>query len=259
MIREMPRTTVSEVKPPPIGPEQGKKRLARMKLIGEKLLANRPISRSQFDTWSDTTVEVIQNIFGANSDQISAFRGPMMLSVGTTEADFERLRFNTLKERLVFLDRLVLDLDLQLYHDPDHSSRRVSRNAYDIWSMLHPTVKQIAKSRFDAGHYADAVESAFKELNAAIKELVRRKTGKELDGSALMRVAFSPKNPILILDDLSTETGRNIQQGYMEIFAGSMAGIRNPKAHGNVVIDDERAIHHLFLASLLFHKLDERP
>jgi hypothetical protein len=46
--------------------------------------------------------------------------------------------------------------------------------------------------------------------------------------------------------------------GYMDIFAGAMTGIRNPKAHENMTITKNRAIHHLFLASLLFNRLDER-
>jgi hypothetical protein len=48
-----------------------------------------------------------------------------------------------------------------------------------------------------------------------------------------------------------------MQQGYMQIFAGSMTGIRNPKAHENISIDSVRAVHFLFLASLLMAKLDE--
>ena len=47
------------------------------------------------------------------------------------------------------------------------------------------------------------------------------------------------------------------QLGYMEIFAGTMTGIRNPKAHSNIVIDEERGTHLLYLASLLMYKLDE--
>jgi hypothetical protein len=43
----------------------------------------------------------------------------------------------------------------------------------------------------------------------------------------------------------------------MQLFAGAMTGIRNPKAHGNVAINDTRAISLLFLASLLRSKLDE--
>jgi uncharacterized protein (TIGR02391 family) len=243
----------------PLGREQGRKRLARMKLNGEKLLENRPISRSDLETWTDTVADLIRSIFGSESDHIASFYGPMMMiGIGSTEADYKRNRFDTLKQRLSCLDSLLLTLDLLLASGQDEPNE-VGKNGYDIWQMLHPTLTRIAKSRFDAGHYADAVESALKELNAAIKELVLRKTGKELDGISLMHEAFSPKNPIITLDDLSTQTGRNMQQGYMEIFAGAMAGIRNPNAHGNVVIDDERAIHHLFLASLLFHKLDERP
>lgn len=128
----------------------------------------------------------------------------------------------------------------------------------DFWSLLHPRVAQTARPRFESGHFADAVEAAFKEINAIVKDLVRRKTGKELDGSDLMNNAFSPGKPLISLDDLSTESGRDIQQGFMLIFSGAMTGIRNPKAHANISISRERAIHFLFLASLLMYKLDER-
>ena len=73
-----------------------------------------------------------------------------------------------------------------------------------------------------------------------------------------MHTALSTNNPIIVLDDISTESGKNIQRGYMDLFAGAMSGIRNPKAHDNIDIDEVRAIHLLFLASLLFSKLDER-
>jgi uncharacterized protein (TIGR02391 family) len=125
------------------------------------------------------------------------------------------------------------------------------------WTILHPTVTRVAKSRFDTGHFADAVEAALKEVNDIVRAKVKARTGKELDGADLMNVAFSPKTPIIELDDLSTISGRNVQIGYMQIFAGAMTGIRNPKAHANITITPERAIHFLILASLLLHKLDE--
>lgn len=130
-------------------------------------------------------------------------------------------------------------------------------NETGIWDLFHPKVIALAKPRFNGGHYADAVESVFKQINRDIKELYRPTAEKELDGVALMRKVFSPANPVLVLGDLETETGRNLQQGYLDIFAGSMAAIRNPKAHDNLVISAERAIHLLTLGSLLFHKLDE--
>jgi uncharacterized protein (TIGR02391 family) len=89
-----------------------------------------------------------------------------------------------------------------------------------------------------------------------VKRIVKGKSGNELDGAPLMKTAFSVKNPVITLDDLSTNDGQNIQQGYMEIFAGAMTGIRNPKAHGIVTIGPERAIHFIFLASLLMDTLN---
>lgn len=127
----------------------------------------------------------------------------------------------------------------------------------DFWGIIHKDIIRVAKNKFEDGYYADAVESAFKEINKRVKEIVKSKTGEELDGASLMYKAFSEKNPIVILDNLSSETGRNIQRGYMQIFAGAMIGIRNPKAHENITLSRERAIHFIFLASLLMYMLDE--
>jgi len=119
------------------------------------------------------------------------------------------------------------------------------------WSLLHPRVQMIARQRFSASHYADAVEATLKELASVIRNLVLQRSGPELDGVSLMQTAFSPKNPVIVLADLSTQSGRDIQRGYMDLFSGTMAAIRNPKAHGNIVITSERALHLLFLASML--------
>ena len=127
----------------------------------------------------------------------------------------------------------------------------------DLWSILNSRITKIAKSRFETGHYADSIEASFKEINVRVKEIVKEKTAKDLDGSNLMKTVFSLKNPIIKLDNLESETGKSVQLGYMELFSGSMTGIRNPKAHGNIIITKKRAIHFLFLASLLMDKLDE--
>jgi uncharacterized protein (TIGR02391 family) len=127
-----------------------------------------------------------------------------------------------------------------------------------FWDLLHPKIVEISKSRFDSRHFADSVEAALKEVNSIVKTMVREQISEEFDGADLMNRAFSLQNPVIKLDDLSSETGRNIQKGYMQIFSGTMTGIRNPKAHENVKIDEIRAIHFLFLASLLMYKIDER-
>ncbi|MHB8526970.1 MAG: TIGR02391 family protein [Candidatus Acidiferrales bacterium] len=125
------------------------------------------------------------------------------------------------------------------------------------WDDLDMRIRKVAETRFDSRNYADAVEAALKEVNHRIKLHVKQAIGRELDGSTLMNAAFSLQNPIIVLDDLSTETGRNIQVGYMQIFAGAMTGIRNPKARQNIHITERRAMQFLALSSLLMEKLDE--
>lgn len=127
-----------------------------------------------------------------------------------------------------------------------------------IWTIMHPEVTEIAKRRFESGHYADAVESTFKHINNRVKNIYKEAAGVEMDGVPLMRKAFTITNPIILLDDLDTASGKNIQQGYMDMFAGSIAAIRNPKAHDNIDITEERCIHFLVLGSLLLNKLAEK-
>lgn len=87
----------------------------------------------------------------------------------------------------------------------------------------------VASKLYQDGHYTRAVEEAFKFLNALVKE--RTNVTPPRDGADLMRFAFSPKNPILKLNPCTTESEINEQTGYMEIMAGCMTGIRNPRAH----------------------------
>ncbi|MCJ7445497.1 MAG: TIGR02391 family protein [Methanotrichaceae archaeon] len=122
--------------------------------------------------------------------------------------------------------------------------------------MIHEEIVKVSKDKFDDKHYADSVESAFKEINAKIKKIFTTITGTEADGADLMWKAFNDKSPVIILDDLSTESGRNVQMGYQHIFAGSIIGIRNPYAHANIKLEKEKAMHLLVLASHLMQMID---
>lgn len=130
--------------------------------------------------------------------------------------------------------------------------------AYEhVWPLMHPRIAAVAKERFESGHLADAVEAALKEVNSVVKAIVREKTGEELDGAKAMNRALSPSSPLIPMGDLTTRSGQDMQTGYVQLMAGAMTGIRNPKAHENLLIDAPRAVHHLFVASLMMSKIDE--
>jgi uncharacterized protein (TIGR02391 family) len=140
-----------------------------------------------------------------------------------------------------------------LHYLSDTSS--VSEKYFD-WQNIHTIIQRIAKPRFESYHFADAVEASFKELNDIIKRAYLQKTNEEEDGDRLMRRAFTTSNnnnfaPLFRLADNDNESGRNIQQGYMDIFAGCMKGIRNPKAHANLDINPDEAWEMIVIASHL--------
>ena len=111
------------------------------------------------------------------------------------------------------------------------------------------------RSLFSGGHYALAVQKAC----TYIDNMVRQKSGHtDKDGADLMRVVFSPNRPILRLNKLENRSDRNEQQGYMEIFAGTMIGIRNPRVHEYDLEDSPgEALEMLVMANHLIRMLSK--
>ncbi len=121
-------------------------------------------------------------------------------------------------------------------------------------AALHADVREVADRYLESGHPEVAIFEAFKAVNNRVKAI----TGLELDGSKLMGEAFADSDPPIVLADLSTETGRNVQAGFRLLFMGAVRGIRNPDAHELFkALDAEEALETLAFASLLMRRLDD--
>ncbi len=118
---------------------------------------------------------------------------------------------------------------------------------------LHPEIARHASKLYTDGHFANAVEAAVKALNV----LVRLRSRLEQDGVPLMEQAFSPKNPVLKFNAFSDQSDRDEQKGFMQMFCGAVSGLRNPRAHGFIKDDPERALEFIAFVSLLAKLLDE--
>lgn len=113
---------------------------------------------------------------------------------------------------------------------------------------IHPAIAAASAALFENKHYANAVEDGCK----ALQHVVQIKSGRmDLDGTDLMQTVFSPKQPILAVGDLGTESGRNEQQGMMFMASGAMSWLRNPRAHELRSDEPERAIEYIAFLSML--------
>ena len=120
-------------------------------------------------------------------------------------------------------------------------------------AALHPRVLEAAEKYVLSEHYGAAVFEAVKAVNNRVKEM----SGRTEDGTALMSAVFSGEKPHLVLGDLNSQSGRNVQEGFRSLFVGAVQGIRNPPAHEPFEdLDLTEALEHLGLLSLLMRKLD---
>ena len=87
--------------------------------------------------------------------------------------------------------------------------------------------------------------------------LVEKKDGSLRMVVEAMNTVFSANKPMIRLADNTTDIGKNIQKGYMQMFVGAISALRNPKAHENIRLDREECKKRLVFASMLMDKLDE--
>lgn len=123
------------------------------------------------------------------------------------------------------------------------------------FELLHPLIKKVGRGLFEDGHYSQAIFEVYKAVVNEVKDV----SGvKNLDGKTLMEHVFSVNKPVIKFNNLQTQSEKDEQVGLMLLFSGAALGIRNPKAHDNVVQRNPiRALEYLIFADLLLRRLDE--
>lgn len=95
------------------------------------------------------------------------------------------------------------------------------------WRYLNEKIKDRIKTFYTNKQYGMAADQGTKIYCEVIREL----TGSSLDGTELVNLVFSPKNPVIKLCDTSTQTGMSIQSGQRSLSQGVIESFRNPAAH----------------------------
>lgn len=109
---------------------------------------------------------------------------------------------------------------------------------------------QNVKDLFQDEHFAESAFEAFKYIEVQ----VRAKSGlTELFGVDLMRKAFSNKSGTLRNNNLPE--GEQVAQ--MELYAGAIGFVKNPKSHKTINVSREKAIELLHTANYLLRVLQE--
>ena len=103
---------------------------------------------------------------------------------------------------------------------------------------------------------------AMEEVAKSVFDRMRKMTGIQQDGAALVTTCFSigqSRVPVLALNKLETESEQSEQKGFMNFCIGFYGLYRNPKAHNARVNEDvrlEQFAEVLVVASIIHERLD---
>lgn len=120
---------------------------------------------------------------------------------------------------------------------------------------VHPDILKFCKSELLQDNYFHAVFEATK----SVADKIRKLSGLNGDGAELVKIALGINNPILIINNLKTETEINEQKGFTNLLIGFFGMFRNTTAHApkiEWVIEVSDALDIMSLASLMHRKLD---
>lgn len=195
-------------------------------------------------------------IAGINYDAFEYSLNPRSLSIVDELFTSLDMAINTVDKAIREIEAIPIESidwrDISIAQQP---KKHVKETISPLEPMqLHPEIIKVSKSLFESGHYPQAILEAFKTVNNRVKQI----TGLSLDGKALMSKAFSEEKPLIALNELTTQSERDEQEGFKFLFMGAMVGIRNPLAHEDFssFIEPHRALEYLGFASLLMGKIE---
>ncbi|MEJ1958136.1 MAG: TIGR02391 family protein [Nitrosomonadales bacterium] len=130
------------------------------------------------------------------------------------------------------------------------------------WRHLHDGLRERVKEYYQNGQYGIAASQGVQ----IYCDIIRKLTGLTTDGTVLTNSAFGSAPfttiPTIKLNDLSTDSQKNIQEGQAQLSRGVITGFRNPISHGpmdtNVpaVFSELDCLNILSLVSYLITRLD---
>ena len=199
--------------------------------------------------------ETIREVFGNNSPEfrehqfISVWAGAMWMGMSKQEIADGKKRGQ--RQVATVLQGLIARLSEK--KEEFESDDAAGPLTYFERLNLHPRVSAVANDLYLDHYYFEAVFAASK----ALVNMVKEKSGRhDLDGAALMRTVFSRKDPILLVNELASQTDEDEQEGMMHLFEGAALALRNPGGHSFPQGSVQRALEYIQLLSLPAYQVD---
>ncbi len=198
------------------------------------------VDREEWQEWSHIAIYVLKQSVGEDSDCYLQFKSIM---------EYGQYQCN----ESTFRSALGLIKAAASIHS-EHAKTPNTVEEPNFKALLHPVIIDSSYKQLANNDYRSAV------LNGVIGlfDFIRKKSAVDKDGEPLIDEVLSLNNPVLVLSDLTSESGKNDQLGFMGIMKGTFKGIRNPKAHTLTHdLNEIKTKQYLVFLSLLARRIDE--
>lgn len=230
-----------------------------LKLLKEQLIkldGLRDVERwgPEYQIWKNTTSKIVRDLFGA--EYLRLFEQQETRTFSYIDESYNQRQY---LEELESMKRFLTSAIDEFQRLENNSALSIGRSVGLADYDLHALIKEVVGTKYEDGHYAEAVEAGFKEVIKKVKDYVNEKNSSNLDGAKAMGRAFDfdRQEPLIKFNNLRSDEEKDEQRGIAFLFKG-IVGIRNRKAHENIVLNDPyRALEYLALASLLMRLLDK--
>ena len=98
----------------------------------------------------------------------------------------------------------------------------------DVSDLLHPQISDACSDLISKRQFAEAAQKAV----GLLMDELRRLSGKDSDGDALIRNVIGTKPGFVAFSDCQSASSKQVTDGLKMIVQGLYKGVRNPVAHG---------------------------
>jgi len=222
------------------------------KLIGEtRVLKKLHWKNPKTSVWISRVLRFLKKEFGDDSDYYKQFygatHGPVVVSSGTTDSEFQLRYLERLKQYEGYLQAFLEEVE------EDGEPMKESKFSSEL--KLHPKVVSVSEKLFQDKYYSQAIFEAVKVLEKEIKA----KSGiRNKSGVPLVNHTFNSEHPIINIVEGNESWEIDEREGFRFLYMGVFLGIKNPKSHDNPHLSDPaKALEYLAFISLLMKRLDE--
>jgi uncharacterized protein (TIGR02391 family) len=202
----------------------------------------------------------VQNMHKVGNHTLMFLNKAMALEKYVSDPDLFKARQDNLNLTLSFCGYVINDSGKVARRPRETTLQGAIARAGTLKKKLenrgtHEEVFKYCRAELLTENYYHATLEAVKGLASRLRVL----SGLSSDGAELANTAFAVKNPILVVNSLSTETEISEQKGISNLFVGLFGAIRNPIAHAprtEWAMLEQDAIDIFALISYLHRKLD---